>query len=436
MPSLARLLMLLSILLPAFAAELQPNARWEIAMPELGDTEDGGKARVGIRLPTDFDARRSYPAIVMFGGGSGGSNPDLLHTIIGGTGFIVIAVPYQKGEIWGSPLSWYMPMLERAFIEVPNINRQVLVSAGFSSGGGATGVTTFSKEGMDLFCAAIPAGLNPFPAPPGQPCFKVIDHPRFAGFPILAIIGAEDKTRIADFRRFRDAASATKVDLTYIEMAGVGHTWDKSSWPQVRSFLQEKVVDRQRRLALNAMDAALAAKRYQIALAQARNVLGLCAEDHADAVHARAVFGQIDALASTAYASLGEQARPKALGEFAIAWAGTASGVQAKERYDALAAAAAQPVEPEAAVAQAKVEQWVKGVSTFSRTWPGSTAAQMMQAAVDHRLEQDLSAILAMEAGAKQRRALLAFIKAFAEQPAGKRALAEAQRMDADMKRK
>lgn len=436
MPAPLRPLLLLALAAAVFPVELTANARFEIALPELGDTEDGGKARVGIRLPTDFDARRRFPGIVAFGGGAGGSNPDLLHSIIGGTGFIVIALPYKKGEIWGSPLGWYRPMLERAFAEVPNINREVLVTAGFSSGGGATGVTTFTKEGMDLFCATIPAGLNPFPAPPGQPCFRVIDHPRFVGFPILAIIGAEDRTRIADMRRFRDAAAATKVDLTYIEMPGVGHSWDKSSWPQVRAFLQEKVVDRQRRLALAAMDAAVAGRRHPIVLAQAGNVLGLCADDHADAARARAAIAQVEESAAAAYAALGEQARPKALGDFAAAWAGTASGLQAKERYDVLAAAAASPAEPAAGEAQGKVEQWVRGVASFARAWPGSAAAAAAQDAVGRRLDAELASILAMEAGPKQRRSLLAFIKAFPEQPAGRRAQAEAQRMDAELKRK
>ena len=424
-----RSLAIFIVVLTSPGAELVAKARWEIPMPELGDTEDGGKARVGIQLPTDFDMKRRYPAIVQFGGGGGTSDPKQMFDISGGTGFIIIAVPYKKGLVWGSPLSWYMPMLERAFVDVPNINRDVLVTAGFSSGGGATARVTFTKEGMDLFCAAIPAGLDP------GPDFEVFKHPRFVGFPILAIIGTDDSTRIADFRRYYAGVGKTAVDLTYIEMPGVGHGWDKSSWPQVRTFLQEKVIDRQRKLAVKEMDAALVAKRPQLALAQARNVHGLCPDDHADAVRAREVTTQVEALASLAYQAMGEAAKPRALSDFSSAWAGTPSGDKAKERYDALADEAPRPAEPDAMAPIAKIDQWVRQCIAFNHKWPDSAAAHAVQTTVDDRLDRELTAILAMEGGFKQRRALTAFIKSFPEQSAGKRAFAEAQRMDEGQKK-
>ena len=77
------------------------------------------------------------------------------------------------------------------------------------------------------------------------------------------------------------------------------------------------------------------------------------------------------------------------------------------------------------------------------RRWPSlrcrivtaGATARIAQTVMDARLAQELATILKLEAGPKQQCGLVACIKAFPEQPARKRALAEAQRMDAERKK-
>ena len=416
----ARLLVMVVLTAAAAAADLSPGARFEIPLPELGDTNDGGKARVGIQLPDNYDRERRFPGIVYFGGGSGDADPSKMHRIIGGRDFVVIALPYRKGRNWGSPLSWYQPMLDAAFEAVPNLERRVLVTSGFSSGGGACGVVTFTEGGMELFCATIPAGL--------APDFAEVNHPRFEGFPILAIIGEQDTahSRLAQMRTFRDQCERSDVDLTYLEMPGVGHNWDESSWPQVREFLQTKVRDPQRARMLAGLEAAASKERWAAVLELAPSVLGLCDADHADAARARELLAAADAAAQTEAAELVDSDRARDLQRFLAEFGGSRAAAPIQARYDALAA----QERPEALAAGADeraLKKWLRDVEDFVGDWPGSAAAAELESAMDAELTRRLVVILAQPDGRDRLKALVGFAKTHRDHPVGHRALAIAK---------
>ncbi|MDA3963838.1 MAG: hypothetical protein PF961_23865 [Planctomycetota bacterium] len=389
------------------AMELSPGAQFDIALPELGATSDGGTGRVGISLPKDYDAERLFPVICWFGGGEGGADPKPMTQMINNTGYIVFALPYQKGKLWGSPLSWYMPMIEAGLAAVPNANRHVMVAAGFSSGGGATGVVCFNKAGMDLFCGMIPSGL--------APDFIEVKHPRFQGFPVLAIIGEKDTQhdRLGQMHTFRDLAQRAGLDLTYVEMKGVGHKLDKQCWPQVQEFLANKIAAPNAARFAAMMDQAAKKNRWDAALPAARAVLGLSPSDSPEAQRANECLAAASQAATDALSELGDKEDPKKLYALTQQFAGTKGGAEAQQRYDALAAASEAPTQPEALAKARDVSTWLKSIGKFVKKWPGSATSIELMASVDPYLKQRLDAIAAIDDPKLRKKELISFAKQF-----------------------
>lgn len=267
---------------------------------------------MGVWIPKDYAVDRKFPLFVWFSGGPGGDNTRHARRIAGDEGFICVALPYQKGYWWKSPWSFYEHMLRELERVVPNINPRQRACAGYSSGGAAICYRMVAEDSgfRDYFYAFMPGGAG----------WVMGDFTPLSGRPIFAFIGAQDHTRVGDFREIENAAKEVQADVTYLEYAG-GHVMPTKHFPEMRRWLIEKVLLRDLAERRNSMRAAAASRQYGQAFRAAEEIRWVTAEDSADHAEAVAIIARVkpygEQLASKMdSAPLAEQQR------FAREWSG------------------------------------------------------------------------------------------------------------------
>ena len=131
----------------AFAAAplVVPGETLTLEFPELPKMHDDLPAACEVHIPKDYDAGTPVPLLVWFGGGKGSHQVGGAKGLVNFDRFVVVALPYPNGKLprlaaqdkgsIDAHWAFQRPMLERVAQLVPNIDPQLRLVAGTSSGG-------------------------------------------------------------------------------------------------------------------------------------------------------------------------------------------------------------------------------------------------------------------------------------------------------------
>lgn len=137
-------------LIPGVQVEFEVPA----APPSLADMkrQSGAlHAKMAVKLPANYDPRRTYPVLVFLSGGDGGTGGELHQAdpFLGGEGYVLVNLPLFKRDVEGDTydkqivvtptdasvaIPAFRAMLDELRRRVPNIDPSRSVLAGFSNG--------------------------------------------------------------------------------------------------------------------------------------------------------------------------------------------------------------------------------------------------------------------------------------------------------------
>lgn len=120
-------------------------------LAKLARQQPNETVRMTIELPADYDASKSYPALVFLNGGDGGFGGELnmARPFLGGAGYILVNLPLFKQNVAGETdderllvtpldapvaLPAFKVLLDELRRLVPNLDESRSVLAGFSNG--------------------------------------------------------------------------------------------------------------------------------------------------------------------------------------------------------------------------------------------------------------------------------------------------------------
>lgn len=217
--------------------DLVPGKHFVVPMPELGPTWDKKQGRFGVRLPTNYTPDKQFPAIVYFGGGNGSDNAGFYGNMLKDDWVFICLTYPSDGRGWGADMDWYKPMIDKAHQVVPNINTDLIIASGFSSGGGASSHLIQTYAGMSYFCAAIPTGLATVPR-------TFPKTPKQRGFPLLVVIGENDTQhdRLGWCKKYYENAKNQGLDAEIYIEKGVGHSVKGQAKKKINEWIQAKVL--------------------------------------------------------------------------------------------------------------------------------------------------------------------------------------------------
>ena len=132
-------------------------------LAQLARQKPDESVRMTIKLPADYDASKSYPALVFLNGGDGGFGGELnmANPFLGDAGYILVNLPLFKQNVEGETdderllitpldaayaLPGYKVMLDEVRRLVPNLDESRSVLAGFSNGAFAIALMVWAGD--------------------------------------------------------------------------------------------------------------------------------------------------------------------------------------------------------------------------------------------------------------------------------------------------
>ena len=414
-PAIVLALFCLSVGSPQDSPGIKPGQTLVLPFPGLPQTLGGKPSELHVFIPRKYDPSKKHPLFVWLNGGPG--NPGINSGPVGEDHWVVASMPLYKvnpaqgllllnedaGLIW----SCFRTMLAELERMVPNVHPEARVVAGFSNGANCQAVLLNRvKEFREAFRGFILwDGGN-----------MLDNYKALAGKSLFALYGEKSlgKTYGAPL-----VASAVKAgaDADFVEMKGVGHDAPPSYHPQIRDWIQRKVLYKDLPDAFRGMTEAVKHSRWPEAVRQYNRVSGLLVDEAREEVApTKEAFRKMCAACDDAAAKLpgSEPARATlaAWKKFATEWSPCPGAEKAREacnRYGEsdLAAANGQS----------------KALRRFMEEWEGFAVRQSAVAALETLAAPELDALLAKSKGPALLGPLQKFAREYEGTPSARKAL-------------
>ncbi|WP_269542963.1 hypothetical protein [Cerasicoccus fimbriatus] len=138
---------------------VRPGNTFAVSAPELSGMNGGNAPEIGVRIPENYDPTKPSPLLMWYTGGGGSSDPNKANGIVDFKEFIVLAMPYPNKKFPRIAVNdgdidkhWEMqqPLLQKVIELIPNIDPNVRIVAGTSSG--AHNIGSGLDQKWDGFC--------------------------------------------------------------------------------------------------------------------------------------------------------------------------------------------------------------------------------------------------------------------------------------------
>ncbi|MCH2204676.1 MAG: hypothetical protein MK132_02240 [Lentisphaerales bacterium] len=290
---------------------------------------------MGIYIPKDYTAKKSFPLMVWYGGGEGTDNPNIAKKLVGNSGYICVAVPYHyqdektTGGWAGTTWKYYNTMFTKLHQTVPNINSKHRVCSGFSSGGAAIlSLIGRSPEFRDYFYAFMPGGAG----------WNMGGFDKIKGRPMYAYMGEKD-SRVGSYDKMKNEAKDSGIDITYLRFKG-GHSMPSQHYPEMRKWIEDKVIFRELPQLSATLQKDFKSKKYASAYKAAKEILNIATDDMPVYKEAETIMAKTkpygEAMTKKILAS---KARVDQIKKFILEWEGAEFTQPLREKCDAYAKA-------------------------------------------------------------------------------------------------
>lgn len=448
---------------------VKPGARFVVPFPTLPQTLGSKASELHVFIPKKYDPRRKHPLFVWLNGGEG--NPGINTGPVGEDHFVVISMPLYKVSGKGAvavldpdgELIWscYRTMLAELERIVPNVHPEARVIGGFSNGANTTAVLLNQiKEFPDHFKGYLLwEGGN-----------MLVPSKTLAGDSLFVLYGETSLGKQGE--SIASAATRAGADAEFSEMKGVGHDAPARFHPDIRSWIDRKVLYKELPDHMRVLQDSVKKGRWPDAVRLHGLVRGVLIDDARSEIKAaQEAFEKISAAGDEASRKLpgpepsratlekwkkfvedwqgfpcsgnprdacekwasGElkeilnqpdSSRGKALRKFADAWTGFQARSAALAALDEIGAGAL-----EAILTGQKGAALVSQLQKFAREYDGTSSAARALAKLQEIRETQAAAILerikAIPGAPDRKRAMQDFLQAFE----GTRAATEARRL-------
>lgn len=399
---------------------VKPGQTFVVPFPGLPQTLGGKPSELHVFIPRKYDPAKKHPLFLWLNGGPG--NPGINAGPVGEDHWIVVSMPLYKvnpaqgllllnedaGMIW----SCFRTMLAELERIVPNVHSDARVVAGFSNGANCQAVLLNRvKEFRDAFRGFIlwEGGnmLDNFKALPGKSLYVLYGEKSLGkyGAPI--------------------AASAVKAgaDSDFFEMKGVGHDAPASYNPQVRDWIQRKVLYKDLPDAFKAMTDAVKQSRWPEAVRQYNRVSGLLVDETREEVApTREAFRKMgdacDGAAAKLPGSEPSKATVAAWKKFATEWFPCPGAEKAREACSRYGTGELASVGGQA-----------KALRKFMEEWEGFAVRKSAVEALEALAGPELEALLAKHKGPALLGPLQKFAREYEGTPSARKALDRQQQV-------
>lgn len=394
---------------------VKPGQSFVVPFPGLPQTLGGKPSEMHVFIPRKYDPAKKHPLFLWLNGGPG--NPGINSGPVGEDHWVVASMPLYKvnpslgllllnedaGLIW----SCFRTMLAELERIVPNLHAEARVVAGFSNGANCQAVLLNRvKEFRDAFRGYVLwDGGN-----------MLDNYKALAGKSLFVLYGEKSLGKAYGAPL---AASAVKAgaDADFVEMKGVGHEAPPSYHPQIRDWIQRKVLYKDLPDAFRGMTEAVKHSRWPEAVRQYNRVAGLLVDEAREEVGpTKEAFRKMCAACDEAAAKLpGSEPTKSTLAgwkKFAVEWfpcPGAEKVREACNRYG------------EAELGAAGTQ--VKALRKFIDDWDGFAVRLSGIAALETLAAPELDALLAKSKGPALLGPLQRFAREYDGTPSARKAL-------------
>ncbi|MBT3381695.1 MAG: hypothetical protein HN742_33210 [Lentisphaerae bacterium] len=374
---------------------LKPGNTFRMKFPDFPTDARGIPAAMTVTMPSNYSPDKVFPVFLFMNGGKGSHGH--LPALVENRDFICIGMPIfvkdnakpkgryivnrrDVGNLW----KYHKPMLERLHAVIPNINRKLGLAAGFSNGANSIRCLVEFTDGVYqtyfnryIFCEG-GTGLY--------------DASKLNG-PILGVAGDRAMGIINRPGNVKDTvvtpALRGGVDAEYILMQDTRHEFNTAYYPQVRDWIDRKVLVGGLAANLRTMHQAVVAADWPGALKTYETIVLLTGPEQTERVEADRLLQAVNAAGMEAWAAL--RAAPlsaKSVTAFVRAWSPCDVVAQAKVAGNPLGETALERL-----LAGERRQHW-EPLSAFIQRWQAFPVATAAQAAL---AEEGLAAQKAAE---------------------------------------
>ncbi len=238
-------------LVPLLAVEkpgpdIVPGTVVTLDFPELGEMHDHQPAACEVGIPATYAPGTPAPLFVWFGGGRGSNAVAGLSAMVDTERFVVVALPYPNGHLprlaakegkVDSYWDFHRVMLDRVKTLVPNIDPNLRLVAGTSSGG------HYIAYGLDRAWSGFADYFTTFIIHEGGAQPLTNDLPNAKGKHMLVVYG-EESTSIVYRGWLNWNLHRSGADATFIGVPKAGHGLNNDARQVIREWIEKVVAQR------------------------------------------------------------------------------------------------------------------------------------------------------------------------------------------------
>lgn len=205
---------------------------------------NGQASQCEIRIPENYTPDKDFPLFVWFNHQRGSHRVSRAYGMVDPEQFIVVALPYPKGElprlaVDGKTIDFFWdylePMLKAVKEVVPNISKDIRIATGSGSGAHliGSGISLEWPGFADYFTAyALHAGGYA----PSEEYYSA------RGKPMLIVYG-ENSEALGWQEKFNETIKTSGADLTFASMPGDGHALSGKGRSRIREWTDKLLKD-------------------------------------------------------------------------------------------------------------------------------------------------------------------------------------------------
>ncbi len=222
---------------------IRPNNTFTLHFPELPPMADNREAQCEVHIPKNYTSDKPVPIFVWFNGGKGDYRVDGAKGLVDFDQFVVVALPYPNGKFpriavdegdIDAHWKFQKPMLDKIRELIPNIDPNIRIAGGTSSGAHNVGSGLNQKwHGFyDYFNAFIlhEGGYAPSTEYKG------------ASRKLLLVIWGEKSTAREWQAWFNKKIDASRAKITFISLPNAGHGLTGEGKNKIREWIQQTAI--------------------------------------------------------------------------------------------------------------------------------------------------------------------------------------------------